>query len=102
AGFVAVISGWIVAEVGRQPWVIYGVLRTADAVSPVGPGQVSTSLVAFMVVYAVIFTAGLIDILRLMAVGPAELQGEAAAGPARPPGSAFGAVPDEPDDEGRP
>jgi len=70
AGFVAVISGWIVAEVGRQPYVVYGVLRTADAVSPVGAGQVSASLLAFMVVYAVIFSVGMLYVLRLIAEGP--------------------------------
>jgi cytochrome d ubiquinol oxidase subunit I len=70
AGFVAVISGWIVAEVGRQPYVIYGVLRTADAVSPVGAGQVSASLLAFMTIYAVIFSVGVLYILRLIAEGP--------------------------------
>jgi cytochrome d ubiquinol oxidase subunit I len=70
AGFVAVISGWVVAEVGRQPYVIYGILRTADAVSPVGAGQVSASLLAFMVIYAVIFSVGVLYILRLIAEGP--------------------------------
>jgi len=70
AGFLAVIAGWIVAEVGRQPYVIYGVLRTADAVSPVGAGQVSASLLGFMIVYAVIFSVGVLYILRLIAEGP--------------------------------
>ena len=64
------IAGWIVAEVGRQPWVVYGVLRTADAVSPVTAGQVSTSLIAFLVVYAVVFSVGALYILRLIAEGP--------------------------------
>lgn len=70
AGFVAVIAGWVVAEVGRQPFTIYGILRTADSVSPVGAGQVSASLLAFMIVYAVIFTVGVLYILRLIAAGP--------------------------------
>lgn len=70
AGFAAVIAGWVVAEVGRQPYVVYGVLRTADAVSPVGAGQVSASLLAFMIVYAVIFSVGVLYILRLIAEGP--------------------------------
>jgi cytochrome bd ubiquinol oxidase subunit I len=98
AGFVAVISGWIVAEVGRQPYVVYGVLRTADAVSPVGAGQVSASLIAFLVVYAVIFSAGLLYILRLMAEGPQAPGPEADTEPPlkpRPPGYALGAAPDE-------
>ena len=51
-GFVAVISGWIVTETGRQPWVAYGILRTADATSPVPTGSLVTSLVLFVLVYA--------------------------------------------------
>lgn len=70
AGFVAVIAGWVVAEVGRQPFTIYGILRTADSVSPVGAGQVSASLLAFMIVYAVIFSVGVLYILRLISEGP--------------------------------
>jgi cytochrome d ubiquinol oxidase subunit I len=70
AGFVAVIAGWITAEVGRQPWVVYGVMRTADAVSPVGAGSVGISLLVFIVAYAIIFAAGALYILRLMAKGP--------------------------------
>ena len=70
AGFVSVICGWIVAEVGRQPYVIYGILRTENAVSPVDAGQVSVSLLGFLVVYAIIFTVGVLYILRLIAEGP--------------------------------
>ncbi|HEX3887158.1 MAG TPA: cytochrome ubiquinol oxidase subunit I [Phenylobacterium sp.] len=96
AGFVAVISGWIVAEVGRQPYVIYGVLRTADAVSPVTRAEVSVSLVAFMAIYALIFSVGVLYILRLIAEGP--IAGAAAPTPMtpRPPGYALAAAPDEP------
>jgi len=70
SGFVAVLAGWIAAEVGRQPYVVYGVLRTADAVSPVEVGAVATSLLFFMIVYAIVFSAGALYILRLMAKGP--------------------------------
>jgi len=70
SGFVAVLAGWISAEVGRQPYVVYGVLRTAEAVSPVDGGQVAASLLVFMVVYAIVFTAGTLYILRLIAKGP--------------------------------
>ncbi len=96
AGFVAVVSGWIVAEVGRQPYVIYGLLRTTDAVSPVTRGEVSISLLAFMIIYALIFSAGVLYILRLMGQGP--LAGAAARAPLtpRPPGYALAAAPDEP------
>ena len=70
SGFIAVLAGWISAEVGRQPYVVYGVLRTADAVSPVAAGTVATSLLFFMIVYAIVFSAGALYILRLMAKGP--------------------------------
>jgi cytochrome d ubiquinol oxidase subunit I len=100
AGFVAVIAGWIVAEVGRQPYVIYGVLRTDQAVSPVGAGQVSASLLAFLAVYALIFSAGALYILRLIAAGPSAAADPHASGPARPPGYALGAAPDAAAEEG--
>jgi cytochrome d ubiquinol oxidase subunit I len=70
AGFIAVLAGWISAEVGRQPYVVYGVLRTADAVSPVSGGQVASSLLVFMTVYAIVFSAGSLYILRLISRGP--------------------------------
>jgi cytochrome d ubiquinol oxidase subunit I len=70
SGFVAVLAGWITAEVGRQPYVVYGVLRTADAVSPVPAASVATSLLFFIVVYAIVFSAGALYILRLIAKGP--------------------------------
>lgn len=95
-GFVAVIAGWIVAEVGRQPWVIYGVLRTRDAVSPVGTGQVSASLIGFIVVYAVVFSVGALYILRLMAEGPQAGSHEPVRGGA--PGTPLAAAPDQPED----
>ena len=89
AGFIAVISGWIVAEVGRQPYVIYGILRTADAVSPVGAGQVTASLLAFMSIYAVVFSVGVLYILRLIAAGPAP---EPPAEHDEPPGNPLAAA----------
>lgn len=91
AGFVAVVAGWIVAEVGRQPYVVYGQLRTSDAVSPVPTGHVAFSLIVFMAVYAVIFTAGVLYMLRLVAEGPQP--GEPPPEATRPPGSALGAAP---------
>ena len=71
-GFLAVLSGWFVTEVGRQPWTVYGVLRTADAVSPVAGGSVMFSLVLFVLVYGVVFGAGLYYILKLIKRGPEE------------------------------
>jgi cytochrome d ubiquinol oxidase subunit I len=70
AGFVAVIAGWITTEVGRQPWVIYGLLRTKDAVSPIAAPAVTGSLIAFVIVYFSVFSAGTLYILRLMAKAP--------------------------------
>lgn len=95
AGFVAVLAGWVATEVGRQPYVIYGVLRTDEAVSPVTAEQVSTSLAAFLIAYAIIFTAGAIYILRLMARGP-EAEASVPVPHDRPPGTAFAAMPPEP------
>ena len=90
AGFVAVLAGWIVAEVGRQPYLVYGVLRTADMVAPVAAGAVATSLLAFILVYAIVFTAGALYILRLIARGPDTDEPPAQSG--RPPGSPLGAA----------
>jgi cytochrome bd ubiquinol oxidase subunit I len=68
-GFLAVIAGWVTAEVGRQPWVIYGLLRTSDAVSPVPGGSVAASLILFVLVYGVIFGAGLYYIAKVIRQG---------------------------------
>jgi cytochrome bd ubiquinol oxidase subunit I len=70
AGFIAVMAGWIVTEVGRQPYVAFGLIRTADAVSPVAASHVVASLLAFIVCYLFIFGAGSYYILRLIAQGP--------------------------------
>jgi cytochrome bd ubiquinol oxidase subunit I len=69
-GFIAVISGWIVAEVGRQPWTVYGLLRTVDSVSPVTASAVGTSLIVFVFVYAIVFTAGSYYLFKLAWAGP--------------------------------
>jgi cytochrome d ubiquinol oxidase subunit I len=69
-GFIAVLAGWFTAEVGRQPWTVYGVLRTADAVSPVPGGSVLTSLILFVLVYGIVFGAGLYYIAQLVRRGP--------------------------------
>lgn len=69
-GFVALLAGWFVTEVGRQPWVVFGLMRTADAASPIGAPGVATSLLGFIVVYLLIFTAGTAYMIRLMAHSP--------------------------------
>jgi cytochrome bd ubiquinol oxidase subunit I len=92
-GFVAVIAGWFVAEVGRQPWAVYGILRTADAVSPVPGGSVLTSIILFVLAYGVVFGAGLYYIAKLIRRGPDEtppVPEEGDAHPSRRPMAAAG------------
>lgn len=91
-GFLAVLAGWIAAEVGRQPYVIYGVLRTRDAVSPITAGEVATSLLIFFVAYAIVFTVGALYILRLIVKGP-EAEDLPPQAHDRSPGSALAAAP---------
>ncbi len=66
SGLVAVLAGWVTTEVGRQPWVVYGMMRTAEGVSPVAAPAVASSLALFAVVYFVVFGAGVYYLLRLM------------------------------------
>src|SRR5262245_54366221 len=70
-GFVAVIAGWCVTEVGRQPWTVYGLLRTADSVSPsLTSLDVAISLAGYMLVYLLIYPWGLYLMLRIVRKGP--------------------------------
>jgi cytochrome d ubiquinol oxidase subunit I len=70
-GFVAVLTGWFTAEVGRQPWVVYGLLRTADAVTPSLRGiDVLVSLIGYVLVYTVLMGFGLRYIYKLLRQGP--------------------------------
>jgi len=73
-GFVAVLAGWITTEVGRQPYTVYGLLRTAQSVSPIDVQAVAASLAAFVVVYLAVFGAGILYILRLMAHPPSDVE----------------------------
>jgi cytochrome d ubiquinol oxidase subunit I len=70
AGFVAVIAGWMTTEVGRQPFTVYGVLRTAESASPLAAPAVATSLVAFVLVYFAVFGMGTWYLLKLMSSAP--------------------------------
>lgn len=75
AGFIAVLAGWFVTEIGRQPWVAYGVMRTADGVSPSVPAEsVLYSLLAFGVVYTIVFVSGTFYIIKLIYNGPEDLK----------------------------
>jgi len=69
-GFVAVIAGWVVTESGRQPWIVYGVMRTADATSPVPGATIAGTLALFVLAYGVVFSFGIYYMNRLIANGP--------------------------------
>jgi cytochrome d ubiquinol oxidase subunit I len=73
-GFIAILAGWTVTETGRQPFVVFGILRTADATSPVIGSSIFITLVLFVLVYGVVFSMGIYYINRLINRGP---QGEA-------------------------
>ncbi len=74
SGLIAILSGWFVTEVGRQPYTVYGLLRTADSVSPIDYPGVLGSLIAFVIVYFLVFTPGIIYILRQMKKDPATFE----------------------------
>ena len=86
SGFVAVLAGWITTEVGRQPYTIYGLLRTSDSLSPIDAPAVGTSLIAFIVVYFVVFGAGVFYLFRLMNRSPDAGEEELGEGPVRTAG----------------
>lgn len=65
-GFVAVLAGWVTTEVGRQPFTVYGLLRTSESLAPVAAPAVAASLIAFIIVYFFIFGAGTFYLLRMM------------------------------------
>jgi cytochrome d ubiquinol oxidase subunit I len=70
AGFIAVLAGWVTTETGRQPFTVYGLLRTIESASPLAAPAVGSSLLAFIIVYFTVFAAGAFYILRLMALPP--------------------------------
>ncbi len=72
-GFVAVLAGWVTTEVGRQPYTVYGFLKTADSIAPVEAPAVATSLIAFIIVYFVLFGFGTMYILKMMYHPPGRL-----------------------------
>ena len=74
SGFIAVLAGWFVTEVGRQPYTVYGVIRTGESISPVIAEQVALSLGIFIVVYTLIFGAGSYYILKLIGKGPIQVK----------------------------
>ena len=84
SGLIAILAGWVTTEVGRQPWVVYGVQRTADAVSAHGDLHMSVSLLTFIVVYSAVFGVGYSYMLRLIRKGPQEMLPATTGTPARP------------------
>jgi len=69
-GFIALLAGWFVTETGRQPWTVYGVIRTSESMSPLAAQQVATTLIGFIILYAFVFGAGSFYILKLIGKGP--------------------------------
>jgi cytochrome d ubiquinol oxidase subunit I len=90
-GFVAVIAGWVTTEVGRQPFLVYGLLRTADSASPLDAPAVAASLLAFVGVYFAVFGVGIWYMLRLLSHPPHS--GESGAESEREPIRTAGIVP---------
>ena len=82
-GFVAVLAGWVTTEVGRQPFTVYGLLRTSDSLAPIDAPAVAVSLIAFIIVYFFVFGAGTYYILRLMNKLPASSGVDMDDGPIR-------------------
>ncbi len=83
-GFVALLAGWVTTEVGRQPWTVQGLLRTADSVAPIAAPAVAGSLLMFVLVYTLVFGAGIFYILRMMNQRPG-IPGEGAERPSAGP-----------------
>jgi cytochrome d ubiquinol oxidase subunit I len=73
SGLIAILAGWYTTEIGRQPWVVYGVMHTRDAVSNHSALALSTTLIVILVVYFAVFGTGLSYMLKLVAKGPQEL-----------------------------
>jgi cytochrome d ubiquinol oxidase subunit I len=74
SGFIAVLSGWTTTEAGRQPYTVYGLLRTSDSISPVDAAAIGSSLLAFVLIYLAVFGAGSFYMLRLMLKRPELLE----------------------------
>jgi cytochrome d ubiquinol oxidase subunit I len=69
-GFIAILAGWFVTEQGRQPWLVHGLMRTADGISPVPGASVASTLALFVLIYGVVFSMGVYYINRLITAGP--------------------------------
>jgi cytochrome d ubiquinol oxidase subunit I len=98
-GFLAVVAGWTTTESGRQPWTVYGLLRTADSVTPsLTGGDVLISLLGYAAVYLIIYPVGVWFMARAILRGPGEIAtpvggGRPAAPVKAPPGSSAARAP---------
>jgi len=102
--FVAVLAGWFVTEIGRQPWIIYGIMRTSEAITPsLSGGMVLATLIGYVGVYTVVFTAGVTYLRRVILAGPSPEpdEEEIESAHAKRPWSAVREGPDEPLAEAR-
>src|SRR6266404_2961030 len=97
AGLIAILAGWFTTEIGRQPWVVYGVMRTRDAVSNHSPLELSATLAIFVVVYCAVFGTGISYMIKLVARGPDALRGQAEELLHRRPARPLSAAPDDVD-----
>ena len=84
AGLIAILAGWYTTEIGRQPWIVYGVMRTADAVSNQSALSMSVTLVVFIVVYFIVFGTGVRYMLKLVGKGPEDHEHEPTDDTGRP------------------
>lgn len=75
--YIAIEMGWVLAEVGRQPWIVYGIMRTSDAVSNIATNQVAVSLAAFVLIYGLLGAVGVYLMVKAAKNGPEETAGNA-------------------------
>jgi cytochrome d ubiquinol oxidase subunit I len=79
SGWIATLAGWIVTEVGRQPWLVSGVLRTRDAVGPISEAQLGASLTGYILTYAAMFVAYMVVLTHMAGKGASPTDPEAAS-----------------------
>ncbi|KAB8309031.1 cytochrome ubiquinol oxidase subunit I [Rouxiella chamberiensis] len=104
SGLIALLAGWFTTEIGRQPWVVYGLLRTKDAVSSHGEMQMSISLLLFVVIYSSVFGVGYLYMMKLIRKGPQPHEGRSqdhgGPGQHRTPARPLSAIKEPLNDEG--
>ncbi|MGA5653460.1 cytochrome ubiquinol oxidase subunit I [Rahnella contaminans] len=104
SALIALLAGWFTTEIGRQPWVVYGLLRTKDAVSSHGEMQMSISLLLFVVIYSSVFGVGYLYMMKLIRKGPQPHEGQSqdhgGPGQHRTPARPLSAIKEPLNDEG--